>query len=89
VVPFDTLKSLASEHFPILPVGLILGSSWDNIRSLQHYKGPLEVFGAVQDTIIPVAHAKKLAESVPSAIFHQIQCGHNEWSSLGRVEIRR
>jgi pimeloyl-ACP methyl ester carboxylesterase len=89
VVPFDTLKSVASEHFPILPVGLILGASWDNIRSLRSYKGPVEVFGAMQDTIIPVAHAKKLAESVPSAVFHTIEGGHNEWSQAGRVQIRR
>ena len=80
VVPFDTLKSVASEHFPILPVDLILGASWDNIRSLRNYKRPVEVFGAVHDTIIPMAHAKKLAESIPSAIFHSIDGGHNDWS---------
>src|SRR4051812_19262794 len=49
VVPFDNLKSVASEHVPFLPVGLILGQSWDNVAALSQYKGPLEIFGAEQD----------------------------------------
>ena len=88
VVPFDTLKSVAADHVPYLPVGLILGDSWDNIRSLSAYKGPVEIFGALQDTVIPVKHARKLADSIPGAKFHGIPGGHNDWSGEGLVVVR-
>jgi pimeloyl-ACP methyl ester carboxylesterase len=88
VVPFDTLKSVAAEHLPFLPVGFILGESWDNIRSPSTYLGPVEIFGALQDTVIPIDHARKLAAGIPSVAFHSIPGGHNDWSRRGRVEIR-
>jgi len=88
VVPFDKLTAVAADHFPHLPVGLILGRTWDNSRALSAYKGPIEIFGAKEDRIIPVNHAQALAASLPSAKFHLIEEGHNDWSKEGRVEIR-
>jgi uncharacterized protein len=88
IVPFDTLKSVASEHFPLLPVGAILGESWDNVLSLSHYKGPIEIFGAEHDTIIPIKHAEQLSKTFPSAKFHQIASGHNDWWRGHGVEIQ-
>jgi pimeloyl-ACP methyl ester carboxylesterase len=87
VVPFDNLKSVAADHFPFLPVGLILGESWDNVQALSHYKGPIEIFGAKEDTIIPIKHAEQLSRGLPSAKFHRIPGGHNEWWTGERVEI--
>ncbi len=88
LVPFDTLKAVAHDHFPHLPVGLILGASWDNIEALKNYPGPVEIFGAAQDNVIKIEHAKALADSFPAAKFHRIEGGHNDWSTAGRVEIR-
>ncbi len=88
VVPFDNLKSVAADHFPFLPVGLILGDSWDNVQALSRYKGPMEIFGAEEDTIIPIKHAEHLSRSLPLAKFHRIPGGHNEWWTDERVEIR-
>jgi pimeloyl-ACP methyl ester carboxylesterase len=88
VVPFDNLKSVAADHVPFLPAGLILRGSWDNTRSLSAYRGPVEIFGAQDDTVIPIEHARKLAAAIPSAAFHAIPGGHNDWSRSGRVEIR-
>lgn len=88
VVPFDTLASVAANHAPYLPVGLILGSTWDNIRALSAYQGPVEVFGALEDQVIKIEHARKLANAVPSGKFHTIPGGHNEWATSDRVEIR-
>jgi uncharacterized protein len=88
VVPFDKLTRVASDYVPFLPVGLILRGSWDNIRSLSTYKGPVEVFGALQDSVIPIKHARELADSIPSATFHSIPGGHSDWWKEGRVEIR-
>jgi pimeloyl-ACP methyl ester carboxylesterase len=88
VVPFDKLTSVASDEVPWLPVGLILEAKWDNVRALSTYKGPVEIFGARDDTVIELKHAEKLAHSLPAATFHVIDGGHNEWSKGDRVEIR-
>jgi pimeloyl-ACP methyl ester carboxylesterase len=88
VVPFDTLANVAAEKMPIFPVRLILRDHWDNVRALAHYRGKVEVFGATRDKIIPVAHARRLAEQVPGVEFHAIAGGHNDWSTGGEVRVR-
>jgi len=88
IIPFDTLAAVAARHYPFLPVSLLLRDNWDNIASLSGYRGQLELFAAEADTIIPITHAKKLAASTPSAVFHTIDGGHNDWADGGKVKIR-
>jgi pimeloyl-ACP methyl ester carboxylesterase len=88
IVPFDVLKSVAHEHVPYLPTSLILAGSWNNVESLAGYTGPVDVFGAERDVVIPVAHARKLAASLPQAKFQLIPGGHNDWSFQPQVRIR-
>jgi hypothetical protein len=87
VVPFDTLQSVAFEHMPWLPVGVILGKSWDNVAALSQYRGPIEIFGAEEDAVIKITHAEGLARSLPRAQFHRISGGHNDWSRENRVRF--
>lgn len=88
VVPFDNLASVAAEHMRFLPVRLLLRDRWNNVESLRHYSGPVEIFGATGDGIIPVEHAKALARQVPSAHFTEIPGGHNDWASQSQVQLR-
>ena len=88
VVPFDNLVSVASQHFPFLPVRFMLKDRWDNVESLKGYKGPVDIFGAREDTIIPIEHARALANHFPSAHFLEIPGGHNDWSQAGEVKIK-
>jgi len=88
IVPFDDMKSLGHELAPWLPSGLLLSGSWDNVESMKGYRGPVEVFGAERDEVIPVAHARHLATSLLQAKFHLILGGHNEWSQHGKVAVR-
>jgi pimeloyl-ACP methyl ester carboxylesterase len=88
IVPFEKLSLVAKEHFPAILVRLLLRDDWDNVEDLSHYKGPVDIFGAEADTVIPVAHAKALAASVPTAKFTLIPGAHNEWSEEERVSIR-
>lgn len=87
VVPFDTLVSVAKDHFPWLPVRWLLRDRWDNIHALSAYHGRVEIFGARDDRIIPVSHAERLAARVAGARFHLISGGHNGWASGGEVRI--
>jgi pimeloyl-ACP methyl ester carboxylesterase len=88
VVPFDRLSAVASDHFPTIIVRLILKDDWDNIVSLRGFSGPIEIYGAEDDTVIPVGHARALSAAVPSSKFTLIPGGHNDWSNQDAVRIR-
>lgn len=88
VVPFDNLASVARDHFPLIPAGLLLLDRWDNVESLKGYAGKVEIFGATGDEVIPVRHARTLAGSLPQAVYHEIPGGHNDWPLTGAVSIR-
>ena len=89
VVPFDTLANVAASHFPFLPVRIMLRDTWDNVEALRQFTGPVEIFGATADTIIPMRHAKALAEKTHNARFVEISGGHNDWSDNAQVNIER
>jgi pimeloyl-ACP methyl ester carboxylesterase len=88
VVPFERLSLVARDHYPSSVVSLLLSDDWDNIAALANYKGPVEIYGAADDTIIPVAHAKALAAAHPGARFTLMDGGHNDWAHGGRVRVR-
>jgi uncharacterized protein len=87
VVPFDSLRRVASKRFYFLPVRFMLHDAWDNVEALRHYVGPVDIFGATDDTIIPIEHAKALAKQIPSARFAAITGGHNDWSANDHLKI--
>jgi pimeloyl-ACP methyl ester carboxylesterase len=89
VVPFDTLASVAAERMPFIPVRLLLKDDWDNEAALKAYPGPLDIYGAIDDRVIPFAHAKGLAASLPQAHFTAIPGGHNDWSLNPQVRLTR
>jgi pimeloyl-ACP methyl ester carboxylesterase len=89
VVPFDTLAKVASRQFFFVPVRLLLRDSWDNVEALRHYAGPVDIFAAEGDTIIPIRHARALARQIPTARFISISGGHNDWSVSDQVRIER
>jgi pimeloyl-ACP methyl ester carboxylesterase len=89
VVPFDSLVSVASGRFFFLPIRLLLRDAWNNVEALRHYDGPIDIFGAVNDEIIPIEHAKELARQTPAAHFLAIPGGHNDWSGHEQVRIAR
>jgi uncharacterized protein len=88
IVPYEKLSEVGKDHFPAILVWLVLKDNWDNLKALSKYKGAVEIFGAIDDNVIPVAHAKALAAGVASSNFVLIHGGHNEWSDTGRVKIR-
>jgi hypothetical protein len=80
ITPFDVLSNVAGFHFPYLPVQLMLMDHWNNVEALKGYHGPVEIYSANADTVIPMRFAKALAASKPGAEFHEIRGGHNDWS---------
>lgn len=88
VVPFDRLASVAQRKLPFLPISLMLFDRWDNIEVLAGYPGRVDIYGATDDFVIPLRHARHLADSVNGSRFHVIACGHNEWSDRPDVDLR-
>lgn len=88
VVPFDDLTRVAAHHVAWLPVGVVLGPTWNNVLSLAGYRGPVEIFGAIDDTVIPIEHARNLAANVAGAKYHEIPGAHNDWARGGAVTFR-
>jgi len=87
MMPFDNLLSVAKKHISWLPVGLLMRDKWDNVKSLSSYQGRIDIFGAVNDTIIPVTHARALAKTIPHARYIELPCGHNDWSHQPQARI--
>jgi hypothetical protein len=89
VVPFDNFASVAAAHMPYFPVRAMVKDDWDNIAALQTYRGPIDIYGAEDDQVIPIEHAKRLAAALPNARFTSIKGGHNDWSNSMLVYIAR
>lgn len=87
MVPYDNLLSVAKKHIRWLPVGLLMRDKWDNVAALSGYKGPVTIFAAKNDTIIPIVHAQNLAKSIPHARYVELDCGHGDWSLQPQVRI--
>lgn len=82
ITPWDTLASIAKEKFPFLPVRLLLTDRYDNIGNLGSFRERIAVVGAESDEVIPIAHAKKLYDSLPGAakrMWIMRGAGHNDW----------
>ena len=86
MVPFDVLRKVAQEQYPFLPVRLLMLDQWNNNATLKQYKGRVDIWGARQDDVIPVAHARNLAASVPGSIYHAF-AGNHDWADGERIKL--
>jgi len=89
VVPFDRLADVAADALPFFPARWLLLDRWDNIAALRQYAGPIEIYGAQDDEVIPVRHAQNLARGLTHAKFHLIPGGHNEWAHGAKVRLEQ
>lgn len=88
VVPFERLACVAKDRLPGWLVDLALVDNWNNQKALAGYTRPLEIVGAAQDDVIPVRHARALADSLPGATFILLPGGHNDWADAQKVRFR-
>jgi uncharacterized protein len=80
-VPYDNLLAVAKRHVRFLPVSLLMRDKWDNVAALKTFTGPVEIFAAAHDTVIPVEHARALSRSLSRVRYVELPCGHNDWSA--------
>lgn len=82
ITPWDSLADVASEKYPIFPVGRMLHDRFDSVAAVSRYNGPLVIVGAQRDTLIPVAHARRFANAhAPSHLLLLPTADHDSWFS--------
>ena len=74
----SAFTSVADFAARLLAPSFLIRDPFDNRDALSKYRGPLLVIHGRQDTIVPFEHGRALAALVPGAIFHELDCGHND-----------
>ena len=80
ITPYDSLASVAAGRFPILPVSLLIRDRYDSLRLAALIDTPTLVLAAEYDEVIPIHHARNLAESIRRDLLEFIVidgAGHN------------
>lgn len=65
VTPFDSLVGVAGEHYPWLPVGLLMKDRYDSALHLAGYRGPVLVLSAGRDRVVPPDSTARLVAALP------------------------
>jgi pimeloyl-ACP methyl ester carboxylesterase len=89
VTPFDSLKSVAADLFPWLPVGLFFQHEMDAAGALEDNQVPVAIIAAEQDEIVLPARTAALRTRVPGLLYDRTigGVGHNDiYGSASFVE---
>ena len=88
VTPFDSLKAVASGHYPFLPVGTLFRHEMDSAAALRGSKVPTAIIAAQRDTIIPPPRTEGLRRSVGNLVFDRTIAGASHNDIYQRSEFR-
>jgi len=82
VTPFSSLVDVASHHYPILPVRLLLSERYDSQEALSHYAGPVGFLLAGRDEVVTTESGRQLYDgySGPKWLHVEAHAGHNTLS---------
>jgi pimeloyl-ACP methyl ester carboxylesterase len=80
VTPFDSLKKVASDAYPWLPVGLLFQHEIDAAGALDGSNIPVAIVSAERDEIIPPARTEALRGLVSKLVLNRTiaGAGHND-----------
>jgi len=86
ITPWDRLESVASFHYPWLPVKWLLRDRYDSAAHLTHFGRPVVVAVAEHDDIVPARFGEALYRALPEPrLWLPLpEAGHNDWP--GRVD---
>jgi pimeloyl-ACP methyl ester carboxylesterase len=88
ITPWDRLASVASHHYPWLPVSLLLRNQYDSVAHLASARIPVAIVLAEADSIVPPHFGRHLYEqlSAPKRLWQVPGAGHNDW--MMEVDLR-
>lgn len=81
VTPWDRLQSVASYHYPWLPVSWLLSDRYDNVVHLAGFRGRVAVVLAADDRIVPAEFGHALFASLQTEKMLRVlpAVDHNDW----------
>lgn len=82
ITPWDKLQSVASHHYPWLPVRWLLRDRYDSVAHLADFGRPVLVVVAELDNIVPAHFGEALYDALPQPkrLLRLNSAGHNDWS---------
>lgn len=89
VTPFDTLAALAREHYPWLPVGLLLRHRMDVVADVAALSLPVAVITGAEDSIVPPRRSAPVRRAADDLVMDRriVGAGHN--TIHGHADYRR
>jgi alpha-beta hydrolase superfamily lysophospholipase len=81
VTPWDRLQSVASYHYPWLPVSWLLSDRYDSVAHLAGFCGRVAVVLAADDRIVPAEFGRTLFASLTAEKTLRVipAADHNDW----------
>ncbi len=78
--PFVSVPEMARAVFPLLPLGPVLRTQYNNLEKVRRIKSPLLVLHGDRDEVIPFSQGRKVFEAAPEPKrFYTIAgAGHND-----------
>lgn len=80
VTPFDSLRRVAENHYPWLPVRLLFRHEMPAAEDLRSARTPTAIIAAEHDTIIQPRRTEALRKAMPNLVYHRTirGAGHND-----------
>jgi len=81
ITPWNRLAEAAAQHYPWLPVGMLLRDRYDSVANLRGFVGPKMVIVAGDDQVIPAPLGLDLYQQLPEPrrLLTLPGTGHNDW----------
>lgn len=89
VTPFDSLRSVAQDWYPWLPVRTLFQHEIDAAGALAGTRLPVAIIAAQRDQIIPPPRTRALADRVPNLVLDRVIAGTGHNDIYSRQEFAR
>ncbi|MGH2734867.1 MAG: alpha/beta hydrolase [Actinomycetota bacterium] len=89
--PFTDLAAVGREHYPFLPVKLLLRDRFEVVEKLREVSAPTTVVYGTMDSIVPPEQSRAVARAAPSLVqaVDVDGAGHNDLALLNGDELIR
>jgi uncharacterized protein len=88
--PFTSLAAVGREHYPLLPVGLLLRDRYDVLGAIPRICAPVAVVYGTADTIVPAAQSAEVARAGKAVRVSAVPgADHNDPALLYGPEVVR
>ncbi|MDF1564799.1 MAG: alpha/beta hydrolase fold domain-containing protein [Deltaproteobacteria bacterium] len=90
--PYTSMSRVFDDHVPVIPVGWAVTDSYRSERLAPELTPPIVIVHGDRDEVIPVYHARRLAEALGERVrYHELPGRHHNdlWDDPGTLEALR